>query len=62
MPEDLPVVPSLDDLKAVQVEVEALKQAVVELKAEIDQIVTVPMPADVKAAFNTFMEWVKANV
>lgn len=62
MPEDLPVVPSLDDLKAVQLEIEALKQAVVELKAEIDQIVTVPMPADVKAAFNTFMEWVKANV
>jgi hypothetical protein len=62
MPEDLPVVPSLEDLKAVQVEIEALKQAVVELKAEIDEIVTVAMPVDVKAAFNTFIQWVMANV
>jgi hypothetical protein len=62
MPEDLPVVPSLDDLKSVQAEIEALKVRVAALEAEMETLITVTMPDDVKAAFNTFMEWVKANV
>jgi hypothetical protein len=62
MPEDLPVVPSMADLQAVKADIEALKIAVAQIQADIDLIVTVTMPADVKAAFITFMDWVKANV
>ena len=65
MPEDLPVVPSLDDLKAVQADIEVLKVQVAELLSRIEgleALVSVEMPADVKAAFIVFMDWVKANV
>jgi hypothetical protein len=62
MPEDLPIVPSLADLQAIQADIAALKAAVAQMQADIDLIVTVTMPADVKAAFNTFIDWVKANV
>lgn len=58
MPEDLPVVPSLADLQAVQADIEVLKQRMSDLESAVGAV----MPDDVKAAFVLFMDWVKANV
>jgi endonuclease/exonuclease/phosphatase family metal-dependent hydrolase len=54
---DLPVVASLEDVKAMQAEIEKLKADVAALQAA-----SVQMPADVKEAFLKWLEWVKANV
>lgn len=58
MPEDLPVVASLEDLRAVQADIEGLKVRIAALEA----LAGVEMPDDVKAAFALFIEWVTANV
>ena len=65
MPEDLPVVASLADLQAVQADIEVLKVQAAELLGRIEGLeagAAVEMPADVKAGFILFMDWVKANV
>jgi hypothetical protein len=58
VPEDLPIVPSLDDLKAIQTDIEALKARV----AVLEGLASVAMPDNVKTALATFLDWVKANV
>jgi len=50
MPEDLPVVPSMDDFNALLARVAAL-----EAQVKV-------MPADVKAALNVVVAWIEANV
>jgi len=50
MPEDLPIVPSMDDFNALMVRVTALEAQV---KA---------MPQDVKDKLIAVLEWLKANV
>lgn len=50
MPEDLPVVPSINDFNALMARVTALE---VEVKV---------MPDDVKTALTTVIAWIEANV
>lgn len=50
MPEDLPIVPSMDDFNALMARVTAL-----EAQVKV-------MPDEVKAALTTVIAWIEANV